>query len=127
MIKIQAPINPEKMNETFANAFNSGDVNNINLLFEEKAQVVKYDGKTVSDIENYNNEHLNLLKLGGKMTSINKFCVQFEDLALLSAEWKIETKNDKEEKIEIKGISSEIVRRQGNGTWLYIIDNPFSV
>lgn len=64
MTKIKAPTSPEQMNEIFAKAFNSGDVNNINLLFEEKAKVVKYNGETISNIENYNNEHLNLLKLG---------------------------------------------------------------
>lgn len=61
------------------------------------------------------------------MTSTNKFCVQFEDLALLSAEWKIETTNEKGERTEIKDVSAEVVRKQENGTWLYVIDNPFSV
>ena len=88
---------------------------------------MKYNGEIISGLENYNNEHLTLLKLGGIMTSINKFCILFEDLALLSEEWKIATKNENGEEIEIKRVSSEIVRRQGNGTWLYIIDNPFSI
>lgn len=126
MIKIEAPKNPNEMNETFANAFNSGDVENINLLFEKNAKVVKRNGEIISGFDNYNSEHLNLLKLGGKMTAVNKYYVQFENIALLSAEWKIETKNEKGEKIEVNGVSSEIVRRQEDGTWLYVIDNPTS-
>lgn len=125
MIKIEAPTNPEKMNETFAAAFNSGNIDCINSLFEKGAKVVKYDKSIVSGIKEYYNEHLNLLKLGGTMTSVNKFCIQFEDIALLSAEWTIKTTDEKGESIEISGISSEVVRKQDDNTWLYIIDNPF--
>ncbi len=125
-MKFEPPKSPEKMNEKFASAYNSGILENLNLLFEHDAKVSKHDGSIISGYKNYNSEHKNLLKLGGKMTSTNKFCIQFEDIALLKAEWKIETENENGEKIVINGTSSEVVRKQNNGDWLYIIDNPFS-
>ncbi len=72
------PLNPEEMNECFANAYNTGEVNNLNELFETNAKVVNKNGEIMVGINQVNAEHLNLLRLGGKMTSINKYCVEFE-------------------------------------------------
>ncbi len=119
------PLNPEEMNECFANAYNTGEVNNLNELFETNAKVVNKKGEIIVGINKINAEHLNLLRLGGKMTSINKYCVEFENIALLRADWKIETHNENGDVAEIKGSSTEIVRKQENGSWLYIVDNPF--
>lgn len=118
------PLKPEEMNECFANAYNTGEVDNLNELFETNAKVVNKNGETMVGINKVNAEHLNLLSLGGKMTSINKYCVEFENIALLRADWKIETHNDNGDVTEIKGSSTEIVRKQDNGSWLYIVDNP---
>jgi len=122
---IKAPTKPEDMNNTFTQAYNSGNVDNIDLLFESEAKVVTYDKSTISGQKEYHQEHLNLLKLGGKMTSINQSCIIFEDIALLSAAWKINTWNEDGEPLEISGKSTEVIRKQNDGTWLYVIDSPF--
>lgn len=122
---IKAPTKPEDMNKTFAQAYNSGNVDNIDLLFESEAKVVTYDNSTISGQKEYHQEHLNLLKIGGKMISINQSCIVFENIALLSAEWKINTWNEDGEPLEISGKSTEVIRKQNDGTWLYVIDNPF--
>ncbi|WP_128331483.1 DUF4440 domain-containing protein [Apibacter sp. HY039] len=125
MTHINIPNSPDQMNQCFADAYNSGDLNRINALFEKEAKIVKYNGDIISGFEKMNEEHLNLLKLGGKMTSVNKYCIETEDIAMLRADWKIETKNEKSEDITITGSSVELIRRQKDGTWLYIVDNPF--
>jgi ketosteroid isomerase-like protein len=113
------------MNEFFAKAYNSGVIENLNLLFEKEAKIVKQDGTVITGQDSINREHGMLLQIGGKMTSINKHCIEFEDIALLRAEWKIQTVDKNQNIVEIKGSSSEIVRKQKNGTWLYIVDAPF--
>ena len=125
MDNLNLPTSPNKMNKSFADAYNTGDVNKINALFEKDAKIVRYSGDIISGFEKMNEEHLGLLKFGGKMTSVNKYCIEIEDIAMLRADWKIETKNENGENITIEGSSSEIIRKQKDGTWLYIIDNPF--
>lgn len=125
MKNYEPPTSPENMNESFAHAYNSGDVNNINALFEQGARVVRYNGDIVTGMENIHREHVNLLQFGGRMTSINKYCVEIDGVALLRADWKIETRNANGEEMTIEGASAEIVRKQPDGTWLYIVDNPF--
>ncbi|MBO0356008.1 DUF4440 domain-containing protein [Muricauda ruestringensis] len=126
MEKITAlPQRPEEMNDFFARAFNSGIVDNLNRLFEPGAKIINKDGNLITGKNEINQEHIGLLKIGGKMTSINKYCVVFEDIALLRADWKIVTKDENGKNLEINGSSTEIVRKQKNGDWLYIVDNPF--
>lgn len=121
----ELPKNPEEMNECFARAYNSGKVENLNRLFEPDAKIVNKNGGIITGINEINQEHSGLLKIGGKMTSINKYCIVFEEIALLKADWKIDTLDENGNKIEIKGLSTEIIRKQKNGNWLYIVDNPF--
>lgn len=61
-----------------------------------------------------------LLALPGRMTSRNRFCLVHDDLALLRADW-ILVSDDGE--TLASGSSVELVRRQADGFWRYVIDH----
>lgn len=126
MNNLKLPLFPQKMNQYFADAYNSGEVENLIRLFEENAKSVTVEGNVLSSVRQIKSDHQKLLQLGGRMTSTNIFCVEFENIALLRADWIIKTFDSKGQEIEIIGSSSEIVRKQSNGTWLYVIDHPFA-
>jgi ketosteroid isomerase-like protein len=46
------------------------------------------------------------------------------DIALLASDWRITTTTDDGEQVVSSGTSVEVARRQGNGTWRYVIDEP---
>ncbi|HKY21785.1 MAG TPA: hypothetical protein VJM31_11275 [Vicinamibacterales bacterium] len=111
---------PHEMNQTFAHAFNTRDLNNLMALYEDKA-VLRIDaektftGKAVIAIE-----LRKLLLLPGKMLSHNNFCIEHGDIALLRADHSIVNADG----VTIfSGSSAEVVRRQPDGSWLYIIDH----
>ncbi len=119
------PDNPNEMNNCFAEAYNSGKIENLTALFETEARSVTTTGSILSGIASIKEDLEKLLLFGGRMTSVNNYAVQHGDIALLRAEWTIATKDNFGKEVEIKGSSAEVVRRQANGTWLYIIDHPF--
>ncbi len=49
------------------------------------------------------------------------------DLALLHAEWTLKGTGPDGQAVELAGRTSEVVRRQTDGSWRYVIDNPYSV
>ena len=108
------------MNQTFALAFNTRDVNNLMALYEEKA-VLRIDaektfiGKAVIELE-----LRKLLLLPGKMLSHNNYCIEHGDVALLRADHSIVNTDGA---TIFSGSSAEVVRRQSDGSWLYIIDH----
>ncbi len=110
---------PQDMNRTFAQARNAGDVDGLLSLFEPNAVIQEVERRCASTEEL--RAHLKwLVALGGEMVSENNFAVEAGDLALLRADYAIY----QDGKITITGSSAEVVRRQSDGRWLYVIDYP---
>jgi ketosteroid isomerase-like protein len=118
---------PEDMNHLFAEAFNSGDVESVLALYEHEATPIPQPGQVVMDIKAIREALLRFIALKGKgkMTVENKYCIQAGDVALLRAKWHLRDIGPDGNFIELEGNITEIVRRQPNGNWLYIIDHPF--
>ncbi len=116
---------PAGINPIFAAAFNSGNVENLLALYEPDAVLVTQIGESLSGLPAIKAELTKLLALGGEMVSENIYAYQNEDIALLRARFTLKTKKPNGEPLEITGHTSEIVRRQKDGSWLYIVDHPF--
>jgi ketosteroid isomerase-like protein len=52
------------------------------------------------------------------MTTV--YCVEQGDLALLRNDYSLDLGG-----MPITGCTAEVARRQADGSWLYVIDNPF--
>lgn len=112
---------PAEMNAAFARAFNSREIGNLLALYEKNA-VLRVDG-TEANHRGSNAiaaELAALLALPGQMTSRNNFCIEHDGIALLRADWSL-TGDDGTELAA--GSSAEIVRRQPDGSWLYLVDH----
>lgn len=111
---------PAGMNETFARAFNSRDVDNLLSLYEPDAALVVDDTGTVLRGTTAITSALTaLLQAPGVMRSVNNFCVEHGDLALLRADWALADGDT----LIASGSTAEVVRRQPDGAWLYVIDH----
>ena len=49
------------------------------------------------------------------------------DIALLIVDWTIEGTGPEGVPIHIAGTATDVARRGADGTWRYVIDNPFGV
>lgn len=112
---------PARMNEAFAEAFNSRNVDNLLALYEPEA-VLRVDGseRSLKGLAAIREELEQLLLAPGMMTSRNNFCVAHGDLALLRADWKLATDDGA---VIASGSSAEVIRKQPDGKWLYVIDH----
>ncbi|WP_245319896.1 nuclear transport factor 2 family protein [Bradyrhizobium sp. LMTR 3] len=112
---------PAQMNGAFAQAFNSRNIDNMLALYEVDA-VLRVDGseRSLIGLDAIAGELQRLLQAPGTMTSRNNFCVQHSGLALLRADWELRTQDGS---IVASGSSVELVRRQSDGTWCYVIDH----
>ncbi|MDR9854713.1 DUF4440 domain-containing protein [Paenibacillus sp. VCA1] len=117
--------NPEAMNSAFAEAYNSGDINNLLSLYEPDGILINTVGGTVNGIENIRKTLEELLQLKGNMTSRNIYCIPFENIALLRAHFTLLYEGPDGRQNLLEGHTSEIVRKQSDGSWRYVIDHPF--
>jgi uncharacterized protein (TIGR02246 family) len=114
-------INPAQMNETFARAFNSRNLDNLLSLYENDAVLlVDGSGRACRGKAEIAEELSNLLRVPGVMKSVNNFCVEHGDVALLRADWIIA---DERGETTALGSTAELVGRQPDGRWLYVIDH----
>ncbi len=111
---------PYEMNQTFAHAFNTRDINHLMALYEDSAVLRIDTEKTFTGKAAIAVELQKLLGMPGKMSSHNNFCIEHGDIALLRADHSIK---DADGTTIFSGSSAEVVRRQTDGTWLYIIDH----
>jgi ketosteroid isomerase-like protein len=112
---------PEQINAAFADGYNTRDVDGLLDLYEPTAAVVNRDGTLAVGTESGRAHLVGLVGIGGRMTSTNRYAVVHEDLALVGAEWEIELEDGS---APIRGSTAEVVRRQPDGGWRYVIDHP---
>ena len=116
---------PQQMSAAFANAFNSGNISNLLSLFDDQAQMVTQNGDAVTGHDAIAEQLNGFLSLGGQMAAENVYAYVQGDTALLRGHWKLTAKNEDGSPLEIEGHTSEVVKKQADGRWLYIIDHPF--
>ena len=116
---------PEDMNGAFAAAVSSGDVARVLALYEPDALLAPRPGQRASGLDEIRAALEELLALGGTMTSRNVWCMQAGELALLQGEWHLSGTAPDGSPVELSSRTAEVVRRQADGSWLYVIDHAF--
>lgn len=112
---------PGDVNAAFADAFNRRDLDALLGLYDPAGAVVEMDGTLSVGCDRIRHHLERLLELGGTMESLNLTAVEHGDVALVTAEWTI---TDAKVASTMRGRSSEVLRRQPDGTWAYLIDQP---
>ena len=118
--------NPAEIHALFSAAFNAGDVEALVALYEPNAILV-LDGKSVSGHENIRTVLTTVLERRGRMVLETRSVVEsMQGLAVMHGGWVVERDLAMETPLVNRGLSTEVVRKQPDGTWLFVIDNPFT-
>lgn len=120
-----AVMQPDEMNGAFAEAVSSGDVERVLALYEPDALLAPRPGERASGLDEIRAALDELLALRGTMTSRNVWCMQVGELALLQGKWQLSGTAPDGSPVELSSRTAEVVRRQADGSWLYVIDHAF--
>lgn len=114
----------ERFYSDFAKAFNSGDMQGLLDLYEPEAVFVRGPSDHVSGQAALRVELQGFLDTKGEISFKVRHAVQHGDIALLSNEYTLEGKDLEGKPFTMSGKTSEVLRRQPDGRWLFIIDHP---
>jgi uncharacterized protein (TIGR02246 family) len=118
--------NPAEIHSLFRHAFNLGDVEALIALYEPDAVLV-VDGKAVTGRESIRKALESFVARRGRMTLETRAVVESEQgLAVVYGGWVIEPPMGLGAETATRGLSTEVVRKQPDGTWLFVIDNPYT-
>ena len=115
------------LNRQWGEAFNAGDLPRLMEFYEPDAVLVPGPGaEPVRGLEAIEASLRWFLGLGGTIRFTPRHWLVQGDLALGSIAFVLDGGRDGDgNPVELHGITSELVRRQADGTWKYVIDHPF--
>lgn len=116
---------PEECDLLLIEAINQGDLETAVALYEPKATYVLDSGEVITGRASIREVAQGYLALKPKFTIDVKALLSGDgDLALTSAAWSVTAIDAEGKPFTSKGKSKEVVRRQADGTWLFVIDYP---
>lgn len=117
--------NPEDLVETFFRAFNRGDVDAVIALYEPNAVLMAQPGQAAQGAEALRAALNGFFTLKPTLTLEKKKLVMAGDIALSVAMWTLRGTGPSGEAVQMSGTASDVLRKQADGSWLFVIDNPW--
>ncbi len=117
--------NPEEIHRLFAEAFSSRHLDSLMALYEPTALLIPQPGQVPITGEAIRGTLQEFLALKPTFTLETASVVKTDDIALLRSNWKLTGTGPDGQRIEMSHRGTEVVRRQSDGTWRFVIDHPF--
>src|SRR3954452_14446342 len=117
---------PTEIHTLFLNRFNLGDVEALIALYEPDAVLI-VGGAPVVGREGIRQTLEGFVKRRGQMTLATRAVVETpQGLAVLHGSWTVTPSIEMGAEATTRGLSTEVVRKQPGGTWLFVIDSPYT-
>jgi uncharacterized protein (TIGR02246 family) len=101
------------------------DMDAILATYEANATMLAQPGMPATGTAALRASFNYFLALNPKITVLNSQVVQSGDIAMHSYTWKMSGKSPDASPVEQSGLSINVLRKQSDGRWLIVIDNPF--
>ncbi len=106
-------------------AVSTGDIENILATFESSGVLMGQPGMSSMGTTALREAFKQFIAINPKITITSHEIIQSDDIALHSSTWKMLGKAPDGTAIEQSGFSVMVLRKQPDGSWLIVIDNPF--
>jgi uncharacterized protein (TIGR02246 family) len=114
-----------ELHREFEAGFNSGDVNGLVELYEPNAVLIPETGRIAKGTAEIRTALESLLAARPSIRLDTAATFETADgIALLHGRWTLKAAGP-DGPFEVSGTSSEVARRQPDGRWLYLLDNPY--
>jgi uncharacterized protein (TIGR02246 family) len=116
---------PEEVPQLWVENINAGDVDGLVALYEPDATLVAQPGEVVVGIAAIQEVLSELVALRATHNLEGQKVLQTGDIALSFTDWALAGTGSDGEPIEMAAQSSDVLRRQPDGSWRFVIDNPW--
>jgi ketosteroid isomerase-like protein len=118
---------PEELDVLFASAISAGDIEGVMKLYEPSACLMADPGEVVSGTRAIRDALGGFIAMKPTLTLEAKKLAEAGGIALTTAKWVLEGTGPDGKPLRMEGQSAEVARRQPDGTWLFVIDNPYGL
>lgn len=115
--------NPEDCDRLFGEAVNRGDAAAVAALYESTG-VLTLDGATYSGPDEIRPVIEGMVGAGVRIEMNVTRVLRAGDVAMVYNDWRMSLTGPDGKPQESSGKAIEVVRRQADGTWKYVVDDP---
>lgn len=116
---------PEEVQHLWGQYFNAGDMDGLLSLFEPDAVFLYQPRQTVTGHAAIREKLQGWIASGMKAVLHFQLALKHSNIALLYSRWTLSGTGPDGKPASMSGQTSDVVRQQADGTWKFIIDNPF--
>ena len=118
---------PRQLHQAWEKAYHDGDVDALVEFYEPDGTVFPQPGSPVTGHAAIREALVPFVALRGQMQLRTSAVIENGDLALVYGEWSLTGGTDPDgNPVNMEGRSTEIMRRQSDGSWRDVIDDPYS-
>ena len=116
---------PEEVHRLFAERFNAGDLDGLMALYEDGAAIAPQPGQVLVGTQAARGALEGFLAMRGTIELKPRHVIEAGELALLISDWTLSATGEGGESTTMGSTATDVVRKQSDGSWLIVIDNPF--
>lgn len=116
---------PEGVLDSIVEGINNGNLDALMTLYEPDACFASQPGELAKGLDGVRQSLRNFIDLKGKLDLKVKRVLQTSDLALVTTEWSFSGTGPDGNPVSISSKSADVLRKQADGTWRFVIDNPW--
>lgn len=118
---------PEECDALFEQHVNAGNLEAVLALYEPQATFVTQERQVAAGKEGIRGALADLVAMKPTMKlKVTQVAEAGGDLAVLYSDWSMSAKASDGTPLNMTGKSIEVVRRQADGTWCFVVDDPFA-
>jgi uncharacterized protein (TIGR02246 family) len=116
---------PEQVLETIVTGINSGDLDSLLPLYESDAAFASQPGSLAHGNSGVSEALTGFISMNGKLDLEVTRVLEVDDLALVTGVWSFNGTGPDGEPVRLEAKNADVLRRQADGTWRFVIDNAW--
>jgi uncharacterized protein (TIGR02246 family) len=116
---------PEQVLQTIVTGINSGDLSSLMPLYERDAAFATEPGSLAHGAPGVGEALTGFISMNGELDLEVTRVLEVDDLALVVGTWSFNGTGPDGEPVQLAANNADVLRRQADGTWRFVIDNPW--
>jgi uncharacterized protein (TIGR02246 family) len=116
---------PEQVLASIVAGINSGDLESLMPLYESTAAFVPEPGSLAHGASGISESLNGFISMNGTLDLEVTRVLEVDDLALVIGVWSFEGTGPDGEPVRLAANNADVLRRQADGSWRFVIDNPW--
>jgi ketosteroid isomerase-like protein len=116
---------PEQVLEAIVDGINSGNLESLMPLYESDAAFATQPGTLAHGAPGVRDALAGFISMNGELDLEVTRVLEVDDLALVTGTWSFSGTGPDGEPVRLTASNADVLRRQTDGTWRFVIDNPW--